>query len=99
MKTWSEFVSYRENEEDTPPLNPSDMDENGALFRMTRLAWKNHRDETVSFFKKLAITDPELAAEYERLGDVEALPNKKSNIDKDEIIPSMADTGVGLDRN
>ena len=96
MKSWFEYLKLRENEE-SAPINPSDNDEEGALFRLTRLAWKNHRDDTQSFFRKLSVSDPEIASEYERLGDVEELPKKKTDLDKDQILPSVADTGVGQD--
>ncbi|RDJ35598.1 MAG: hypothetical protein DWQ19_12335 [Crenarchaeota archaeon] len=95
MKSWDEYFKYRENDEEG--LNPVDKGEESALYHMTRLAWKNHRDDVVHLFKRLAATDPEIAAEYERLGDVEELPSKKKMIDKDEIYPPSADTGVGLD--
>lgn len=101
MKSWSEYIKFRENseEDDTPSLNPSDMDENGALFRMTRLAWKNHRDDTKSFFRKLASVDPELAGEYQRLDDSNDLPRKKNDLDKEQLCPPVADTGIGMEQD
>ena len=105
MKTWSEYIEFRENlrgdlekpdngDDNVPSLNPSDMGEDSALFKITRLSWKNHRSETQKFFKRLAMMDPDIASEYQRLGDVDELPGNGRDSDKDEIYPSSADGGI-----
>lgn len=99
MKTFSEYLKIRENEDNQEPssLNPTESGNSSALFRMIRLAWKAHNSETNAFFKKLASFDPEIAEEYQRLDDSDlALPNRKKDSDQDEIRPPSADTGSGL---
>ena len=99
MKSFNEYVKLREDEDnqDDDSINPVDSGDGSALFRMIRLAWKSHNNETKSFFRKLAAIDPEIAGEYQRIDDSDLeLPRKIKDSDKDEIRPPSSDTGPGL---
>lgn len=94
MKSFSYYFKYRENmignSEKDAPLNPSDSDEMSVLFKIIRLAWKNHRQDTRAFIKDLARRSPEVAAEFERLNQDDAVFDRSSS-EKEKLMMPDAD--------
>lgn len=97
MKTFKDYVQIREHD-DIPTLLGNDDTKSGKLFKIIRIAWKSHQQDTLAFIRKLSKLDPEIANEYESLMsasdvDIDTTPIKKKR-DSDVLSPAMADTAA-----
>ena len=100
MKSFAEYVKFRESLDSSDQEIPSssDMNQTSAVERMARIAWKKHNQDIRSFFEKLSSKDPEIAAEYERIEKIKAPTAYNSDNpfgEKDVVRVSTADNGLG----
>jgi len=92
MKTFKQFVRYREADGDVPfvakddPDNPStfamDEDPETPLGRIISILWSKYRHELEPLLEKLCDRDPELEAAYQEVRDdpsASVKSKKKSN--------------------
>lgn len=100
MKSFKDYLQIRE--EKIPTLGEDDSKSN-KLFKIMKLAWKSHRDQTISFIKTLSKIDPEIATEFEEMrscadDEIDTGPVKKHK-NFDMIVPPTSDTSADSNQN
>jgi len=103
VKSFQNYCRLRENNlestsDEGESINTSSSPEGKTLFKLIHLAWKNHKDTTKSFFRKLAQVNPEIASELGVLDNEQpksSFDSFAAKKDKDVVRPSLADTGSG----
>lgn len=91
MKSFEDYIKFRENME---PVNADDTQDMSRLYKIIRLAWKEHPSETNEFIRRLSTMNPEIGAEAEGLsGKDHELKPKKPTREKDVLYSPDADSG------
>jgi hypothetical protein len=96
MKSFRNYLQIRE--EKIPTLGEDDS-KNNRLFKIMKLAWKSHRDSTISFIRSLSKIDPEIATEFEDMkyasdDEIDSGPVKKHK-NYDMLVPPVSDVSGG----
>lgn len=86
MKKFKEFIALKEN-------NIGDVE---TLHKIIDIAWEKHRPLLKEFLDKLSNNDIELEKEIRKLNGAEPPPVPKQ-IEKDEVIPPIADRSTGIE--
>lgn len=89
MKSFKEYSKLRESQE----IEISETGDMPILFKLIRLAWRNHNAETRDFLRSLSGVNSEIASEFQRIEGGGAEKPKHKPEDADEVVPSAADGG------
>lgn len=103
MKTWSQYLKFKENAlDDAESINPVNDEIDSSLNRLIGLAWKGHNQTTRAFFKRLATIDPQIAEDYEKIKQsrdpaAENSPISSRPKEREVYEKPIADQGEGMD--
>lgn len=89
MRKFKEFLEAREDSEE----------KSNYLYKIIRLAWRDHHHQTIDFLKKLSKVNPELQSELEKIIDLKIdgpLTNHKSR-DSEVVMPPSSDMYTSSD--
>lgn len=102
MKSFKQYQKIRESmigngenseENEDRPLNPTESNDMKSLFKIIRIAWREHQGKTKEFLKSLANSSSEIANELQNLSDKDnEIKRAKPFDNRDEVRAPEADT-------